>query len=139
MTESTFWSSARKHLAPYGRFVRIEDRTGASGVPDVYYCIRGKQGWIELKHIDEPPTRITSTLRVKHLTLDQVTWLNDEAKAGGRAWVLLQVGRAYILGNPEIAQGIYHHQLTMLDLKEKASVFQIDKFPTVEIIKCLMQ
>lgn len=138
MSESDFWRSIRPKLSPYGRFKRIEDRA-AAGTPDVYYCIRGAAGWIELKFIPKAPTRPTTCLRIEHLTLDQVTWLLDETNAGGRAWLLMQIEREYFLTDAAVANQIYHHQLTMDNLRIAAAVCAHGAFPTTEVLKCLIK
>lgn len=63
------------------------------GAPDVYTVA----GWIELKRRQRPPVREHTVLRVPHYTEDQQTFARRETAAGGRVWMLLHVGREWIL------------------------------------------
>lgn len=83
MTErAQVWVAVRPHLAPYGHFTRIESPT-ETGIPDVAYTVRGVSGWFENKLFDRGLARCPT-----HLTLAQVMWGEDEARAGG-LWHLL--------------------------------------------------
>lgn len=87
MSEAAMWESLRpviKILDP----VRIESPM-SSGVPDVNYI----QGWVELKYAKRWPPR-GGPLRIDHFTHEQRNWLTRRRLAGGRAWLLLKVGRS---------------------------------------------
>ncbi len=48
MTETTqVWRIFREYLGPFGHLVRIENSV-EKGTPDVNYCLRGGEGWVEL-------------------------------------------------------------------------------------------
>lgn len=81
---------ARKYLAPFGRFERV-DTPLADGWPDVYYNLRRVSGWIEEK-IVEPSGRCPD-----HLTLEQVMWGEAEVRAGGRWYLLARCGSTWWL------------------------------------------
>jgi hypothetical protein len=82
MTESRqVHAVARRYLAPFGRYERVDNRLGV-GWPDAYYLLRGVSGWIEEKIL--PP----SGNPPGHLTLEQIRWGLAETAAGGR-WYLL--------------------------------------------------
>ena len=137
MTESSLWSTARRHFAPYGRLKRIENRAD-NGTPDVYYSFPGgRRGWIELKHLDRWPARPGTPIRIDHLTLDQVLWLEEEARMGGRAFLLLQVDRTYILLQAWHARLIYEGEMTQDKLRKMALVCEDGAFPALEIIQFL--
>ena len=99
MTEiSQINSIVRRHLAPLGRFIRMESSI-IVGLPDWYYVLRGQSGWIEAKLV--PPSKRCPS----HFTLDQILWGEAEVAAGGRwhllgleprtrAWMLFDVGQA---------------------------------------------
>ncbi len=72
--------------------VRIESPITA-GVPDVNFT----QGWIELKHVEKAPKRPWTPLRVPHFTAEQRAWHVERYFAGGRSFVLLRVGREWLL------------------------------------------
>ena len=68
----------------------------------------GVTGWMELKHLD----RVTGKyIRVPSLTKDQVNWLLDWDRVGGRAWLFISIGRADYLFTPEEAQDIFRQSL----------------------------
>lgn len=60
----------------------------SSGVPDVNYT----HGWVELKYSPQWPPR-GGPLRIDHFTPAQRGWLTAREKAGGRAFLMLKVGR----------------------------------------------
>lgn len=54
------------------------------GIPDVNWCVNGKEFWTELKVI-------TATNRLREqLKPEQVAWLLKRTNAGGNAWVVGQ-------------------------------------------------
>jgi hypothetical protein len=82
VTEATQVNAAvRRHLAPFGRFVRMESAISV-GVPDWHYTAHGASGWLECKLL--PP----SGRCPEHFTLDQMLWGIEEVRHGGR-WHLL--------------------------------------------------
>lgn len=72
--------------------VRIESHM-EGGIPDVNYSL----GWVELKCMKEWPKRPDTPLKIPHFTEKQRVWLTQRACAGGRAYLLLQVGPQYLL------------------------------------------
>ena len=63
------------------------------GTPDVNYV----GGWVELKQLDAWPANPSTGVSIPHLTRQQVLWLGDRCVAGGNAYLLLQVGKEYLL------------------------------------------
>lgn len=87
MSESGMWDAIRprlKRLDP----VRIENIVG-SGTPDVNYS----HGWIELKYLNAWPVRETTPVTIDHFTPQQRAWLIRRERSGGKAWLLLKVGK----------------------------------------------
>lgn len=103
MSESALRALFKRKLSPYARVVRMESAISA-GVPDEYVCARGMSAWVELKHMDAWPVRVSTPVRCPRLRLEQVAWLEEEDAAGGRAFLLLQVGREYLLFWPSGAR-----------------------------------
>ncbi len=97
-SERALWQTVRRRLGPHGVFVRVENRVGI-GTPDVVYCIDEQVGWLELKYAERWPPKSGLTLR--HLTMAQLWWMRDWRRVGGRAWILLQVGKDYLFLPPE--------------------------------------
>lgn len=90
MSEASFWDYLRKVVLPVsGHYSRIEAET-AQGFPDVHYTIDGFSGVIELKAArtkrDTPFSGSGEGLRKS-----QLTWMDDQDKAGGRIWVFAEV------------------------------------------------
>ncbi len=101
MTEATqVWGVCRKHLGPFGHLQRIENST-EKGVPDFNYCIMSCEGWVECKIGQREGIKPNS------LTLDQVRWLERRAAAGGRAFLLVRVGRLWLLYDAPRTRALY--------------------------------
>jgi hypothetical protein len=69
------------------------------GTPDVEFI----GGWIELKSVDSKPKREDTVVRVDHFTPLQRLWLKKRRERGGRAWLLLRVGREWLLIDGKVA------------------------------------
>ena len=88
--ESNFAGTFRRKMT--GLWHRVENSISA-GMPDL--CGVGHNGvtsWVELKALG-------SWTRVLGLRREQVIWLRRWCQAGGRAWVLVKVGRGVLLVN----------------------------------------
>jgi len=62
------------------------------GLPDIYFI----GGWIECKHVNGWPAR-GGPLRLSHFTPQQKAWHRMHYRCGGNSFVMLQVGRDYLL------------------------------------------
>jgi len=78
--------------------VSIENGVGA-GVPDLNYIL----GWIELKQVKAWPKRPSTPLRLDHFTSGQRRWISRRHRAGGLVFVLLKVGKEWLLFDGETA------------------------------------
>lgn len=94
--ESNLWAVV-KEVLNHGHVIRVENDV-ETGTPDVHGCISGVSFWIELK-VAELPKQSATNISVPHFTQEQRTWLFNHCRAGGNAWLLLQVGGAYFLLN----------------------------------------
>ena len=84
---------------------KIESSLMGNGIPDLYYCIDGKSGWIEVKvarvFADE-------SWQCPHVRPEQILWHARHAQARGVSWVLVGVpsykkqGIAYLVLLPGI-------------------------------------
>ena len=63
------------------------------GTPDVNYA----EGWIELKALKDWPIRAATPVRIPHYTAQQRRFLERRWNAGGNAYLLIQIGRVYLL------------------------------------------
>jgi hypothetical protein len=71
----------------------------SSGTPDIEFI----GGWIECKVLPAWPRLPHTPVRVPLFTPQQRLWLRRRRNAGGRAWVVLQVGRDYLLIDGRLA------------------------------------
>lgn len=133
------WDYTGQRLRPFGRVIRVEN-PACPGTPDVYYVFPSstgaRTGWMENKHLDKRPTTYTPLL-IPTLTLAQVTWAEDEVKAGGRSTLLLRVGKAFFLLAPRVIRGVYNRQLTYDILKQHAIYYSERGFKAAELVRCL--
>jgi len=101
MSESQLWDRVRKGLVEASDLKidihRVENMVGA-GMPDVNFCYKGVEGWVELKHADKPPARdSTPVYHSGGLRPDQIVWIHKRARAGGRVFVLARCGESIFL------------------------------------------
>lgn len=107
--ETSLWQWLKKAIPLYKyklHMNRVENSV-MTGMPDVEGCLLGKQFWIELKVVGAPARM--HTLIKPTFQPSQLPWLRRRALAGGRAFVLLQVGsgrraRRYLLRADEAQQ-----------------------------------
>jgi hypothetical protein len=137
MAETSLWGRLHRHLGPYGRLIRIENRV-ETGMPDVYYCLRGATGWLELKQLPAWPKRAGTPIRIGHLTREQVIWLEAERANGGAAHLLLQVGRDILLLDPSAVRDLFTRALTREHLRHRAVVGHEGPFPTIPLVRYLI-
>lgn len=71
--------------------VSVENSVG-SGTPDVNYI----GGWLEIKNLHGFPTDPTKVVPV-HLRPSQRAWLTKRRQMGGKAFVLIKVGKEWLL------------------------------------------
>lgn len=97
--ESIFWESVRPLLAGLHP-VRIENAV-ALGTPDVNCSL----GWIELKQVKQEniPKRETTILSIDHYTPEQRIFQLKRNRAGGACWLLLLLGREWMLFDSKAA------------------------------------
>jgi hypothetical protein len=95
-SESAFWDTLRDLIGKEGHVKRCENYVGP-GTPDVNYCIRGVERWIELKEVDGWPKRLDTKFDIEHFTSDQRIWHRRRWAAGGISYVFVQIGRDYFL------------------------------------------
>lgn len=123
------WRHVGPRVAPYGRFDRIENRLSAvSGIPDVNYCVRAAEGWIENKLGDVENTRPDT------LSLAQVRWAGTQAAVGGRYFMLVLYRRPRRTWSVFDAGGVAN----MWAAGTAAPVLRaVGAFPTVEFLKVI--
>ncbi len=117
MSEKALADRVMKILKPLDA-CRVENPC-LPGTPDVNYV----WGWIELKQVDNWPVNSHIPLRVPHFTPQQRIWLERRVRRGGKAHVLIQVAREYILLSGDVA-AIMLGESTRQELIESA-VFHV--------------
>ncbi len=92
MSESTQRQLVIKLLKPV-HAIPVENTVGVNGCPDVNYA----GGWIELKWLRSWPKRPLTNVSISHFTTQQRRWLRNRCNAGGKAYLLLQVQKEWLL------------------------------------------
>ena len=91
MSEHNLWTMLRNGLGHRGHLVRLEFNP-TPGIPDVSYCLKGVEGFIELKHAHEFPARSTTAVFGNQgLRDDQIAWIHTRTRHGGRVRIIAQV------------------------------------------------
>lgn len=72
------------------------------GTPDVEYI----GGWIELKSAEGWPKNPKTPLRIPHFTPLQRIWLSRRCRMGGMAWMLLRVGKEWLMLQGDVAAAV---------------------------------
>lgn len=143
MSESNLWARTRARIGPFGRLARVENSCDL-GTPDVAYCLgtprtRPASGWLELKHVPYWPARENTPLVIKKLTVHQVTWQEEWAKAGGRVFTLIQVEHDILLASVPTLRRIFERGLSKADLVGESLLFSRGGYPTGEVLKWLIK
>lgn len=139
MSESDLWRMLHKRTAMHGHFERIENMVGA-GMPDVTYCVRGHEGFIELKQIAAFPVRPETVVPIPHYTPQQRIWARRRLAAGGKVYTLLEVVRpvpSYYLFAAEWSRVHLGKTATRADLRDRALVYGVGSFPIQYILQIL--
>ena len=100
--EQRLWDRMRaaKVAAPSVRLERIENLVGA-GTPDVIALRSGQVTWVELKSVDNFPTKATTrVLGAKGLSVAQRNWHYEWYAQQGRSVILVGVAHAQIYTIP---------------------------------------
>lgn len=98
-SESAGYTLLKAKLGPFGRVLRIDREDW----PDIYYTLRRPapyngqyaSGWVECKYISEWPVKPETPIRIPRFTEGQAAWLKAEVRAGGRAFLMVQIEREY--------------------------------------------
>ena len=139
MAEKDLWATLRDRMKLHGHFERIENMVGR-GRPDVNYCIQSSEGNIELKQIQNWPTRAETVVPIKHFTPQQRIWIRQRCAAGGRVFVLLEVDRpipCYFLLPGRWAWVELAKRATQDDVRRAAVATGIGSFPSAAVLAAL--
>lgn len=138
MSENSLRKTVVNNLRPFGAIIPVESHI-TPGFPDYIYCIKGKTGVLELKHIAAWPARSSTPIRISSLTLDQVLWAENWARNGGHYRMLLRVGTvAWFMFGPGRVRALYERRFTRAALPRAALLFSTERrFPTVLMLKIL--
>jgi hypothetical protein len=110
MSEKNMWTNVRKKMVPHYwlEATRHEDAY-QRGIADVSFVQRdanvggapsscsARHGWMELKYRGMAPIRAGTICKIDHYTDDQRIWLRDKGNAGGMTFLMLQLGRCFLL------------------------------------------
>lgn len=140
--ENRLWETLRERLTPYGLMKRVENAAIDEGCPDVTYLLRVPArpvavGWLELKHLAAWPVQDRWKVVVPHLTREQVLWLQSWCSSGGRADLLLQVARDYLLLDASATMALWRRELDHGQLVDRARVVGCGRFPARDLVRWL--
>jgi len=105
--------------------ISVENPVGP-GTPDVNYV----EGWIELKWLRSWPKRAETPVTLDHeLTTEQRAWARRRTKRGGRAWVMLQCRKEWLLFRGDVA-ACFLGTATRAELYRHATIWWQDGLDT---------
>lgn len=90
--EASSWTWMRdgiKRVVPHFALLERIENGVHIGTADVNYCIRGSEGWIEMKAVELPKREGTPVLGRKGLNKDQVNWAIERFQVRSRTWVFI--------------------------------------------------
>ncbi len=131
MSESTQRHLVLKLLKPV-HGIPVENTVGVNGCPDVNYT----GGWIELKWLRAWPKRPLTKISISHFTTQQRRWLRNRCNAGGKAYLLLQVQKEWLLFTG-IDAGDCIGNLTRAELYDSACARWTNGLKRESFIECL--
>lgn len=103
------------------------------GTPDINYI----GGWIECKWLRAWPKRVGTVVKLDHpITSNQKVWIKRRNRRDGRAWVMLQCGREWLLFKGDVACE-YLGMLTRAELYSRAYAVWKNGLCTDELIAIL--
>lgn len=122
MTESQSWSSLRESLLSESALIgcaihitRIENMVGV-GTPDTNLCIKGKEWWMEGKHICYLPVKLTTLVKVG-LREEQKSFSVRRMLCGSPCWLWCRV--SYARPGTEGGIGWYLFKMNSQDIIDK--------------------
>jgi len=90
--EATSYSWLRdgiKRTVPHFALLERVENGVHIGTADVNYCIRGVEGWIELKAVPLPSREDTCVLGRRGLNAEQINWHLARMQVRSRTWVFI--------------------------------------------------
>lgn len=136
MSEKDLSRLLMNSMKAYGDFQRIENMVGV-GMPDVSYCIRGTEGFIENKWRASWPRDPEDIVTLDHFTPQQRIWIKRRTSAGGRVYVFLQVGTGYYLLPGRSAALSLGKDWRRRDIERAALICGLGAFPTKNLLAVL--
>jgi len=115
--EQLAWESLRPVLLGLGLDARRVENVVGPAHPDVDYS----HGNIELKALTDWPARPTTKVKIECFTGEQAAWLMRRWRAGGNAWLMVRVQRAWYLFDGNTAHSVYRG-MTPAQWKEAAAM-----------------
>ena len=102
------------------------------GTPDVNFI----EGWVELKNMRRWPKHPSAVLLVSHFTPQQRIWLRRRHRKNGNVWLLLQVGREWLLLRGDVAAE-HLGSCTRQQLIDRSTLFWAHGIIQEEFVACL--
>lgn len=94
MNEAKFWTQRVRKWLPPGAFAMRVENGLAAGTPDVFYCWRGRHGWIENKYRERAPVYSNTIVFPEGYGIrkEQRAWWIQYLRAGGVGLIIAGVG-----------------------------------------------
>ena len=108
------------------------ENSAVPGTPDVEYI----GGWVELKQLPRWPVDPEGIVRIPHFTRQQRVFHIRRRRAGGSSWLLLQVGREWLLLDGAIA-ALSIGRVRRRDLYDLAAHRSISGLQKKELAECI--
>lgn len=102
------------------------------GTPDINYI----EGWIELKILEDWPTRKTTCIQVVCFTPQQRVWLRRRVERGGAAYLLIRIADDWLLFDGAVA-ALHIGHLTKFGMINRALLYCENKLDIRALFKIL--
>lgn len=146
-SETSFAHTFADSLRPFGK-VQLIESPQESGIGDACCCLRrpvsmqvhapAVTSWVEFKHEHRWPVRITSPVKLKRFTKQQLLFLEGWDRIGGKSYLMLQIAADYLLFSGGNLRPLFNGARRP-DVEASAIlvVRGANTFPTARVLKCL--
>jgi hypothetical protein len=111
--EKNFYQQLRKNTERPGVHLQRIESTTNPGIPDVNFCVRGTEGWLELKAWEN--MRRTGVFIVPKLRPEQVSWAYHRKMCGGNTLFLFRINQDVVLFDGFCGPDLIQRKYTWID------------------------
>lgn len=105
--EQRVWDNLNKKMRGYWKGDRVETSDICPGFPDVVYTCEGVTGKLELKHLNDFPSKPDTIVKFHRFTIQQVNHALNTQYYGGKAGMFAQVGQELFYFEPDAMRTIF--------------------------------